>query len=157
MTSTAGSPVVVVHGPPGTGKTTTISSAAEIWSKKINKPVWIVGYSNVAVKNIAEKLLERDVDFKLVVSVEFYVEWHEHIYEKIQEKLIRTDRLPKHQLALSRKIGSSTVILSTLTLLSNPALEQNGMFDIVPVRNLVVDEASQIDIFEYMASSGYFQ
>ncbi|KIK52418.1 hypothetical protein GYMLUDRAFT_64252 [Collybiopsis luxurians FD-317 M1] len=153
MTCTAGSPIVVVHGPPGTGKTTTISSAAEIWSKVYLEPVWIIGHSNVSVKNIAEKLSQRNVDFKLIVSKEFYVEWHEHIYEKIQENLIRTDRLPRDRVGLSRMIGSSTVILSTLALLSNPGLERNGMFDIVPVQNLVVDEASQIDVFEYMASS----
>ncbi|KIK52414.1 hypothetical protein GYMLUDRAFT_77826 [Collybiopsis luxurians FD-317 M1] len=145
MTATTGSPVVVVHGPPGTGKTSTIVAAAETWSKKLLEPVWIIGNSNVTVKNIAEKLLQRNVDFKLIVSVEFYVEWHEHIYKRIQGKLIRTDQLPKDRFALSQEIGSSTVILSTLALLANPNLERKGVFDIVPVQNLVVDEASQIN------------
>ncbi|KAE9397707.1 P-loop containing nucleoside triphosphate hydrolase protein [Gymnopus androsaceus JB14] len=143
-------PVVVVHGPPGTGKTTTISSAAEIWSKVYSEPVWIIGHSNVSVKNIAEKLLKRKVDFKLIVSKEFYVEWHEHIYETIQERLMRTDELPADRLAMSRVVGSSRVILSTLGLLSNPALDKNGTFDIIPVERLIVDEASQINVFEYM-------
>ncbi|KAE9410148.1 hypothetical protein BT96DRAFT_470130 [Gymnopus androsaceus JB14] len=143
-------PVVVVHGPPGTGKTTTISSAAEIWSKVYYDPVWIIGHSNVSVKNIAEKLLKRKVDFKLIVSKEFYVEWHEHIYEKIQERLMRTDELPADRLAMSQVVGSSRVILSTLGLLSNPALDKNGTFDIIPVERLIVDEASQINVFEYM-------
>ncbi|KIK52410.1 hypothetical protein GYMLUDRAFT_180137, partial [Collybiopsis luxurians FD-317 M1] len=137
----------------GTGKTTTITSAAEIWS---NEPVWIIGNSNVTVKNIAEKLLQRNVDFKLIVSAEFYIEWHEHIYESFQGQLIRTGQLPKDRVALSQAIGSSTVILSTLALLSNPNLESKGVFDIVPVRNLVVDEASQIDIFDYMAGPDCF-
>ncbi|KAF5370959.1 hypothetical protein D9757_009876 [Collybiopsis confluens] len=150
MTSTTGSPVVVVHGPPGTGKTTTISSAAEMWLNVYHEPVWIIGHSNVCVKNIAEKLLQRKVDFKLIVSKEFYVEWHEHIYKEIEKYLIRTDRLPKDRVAVSRMIGGSTVILSTLALLSNPALDDNGTFTIVPVENLVVDEASQIDVFDYM-------
>ncbi|KAF5363110.1 hypothetical protein D9757_012038 [Collybiopsis confluens] len=150
MTSTTGSPVVVVHGPPGTGKTTTISSAAEMWLNVYHEPVWIIGHSNVCVKNIAEKLLQRKVDFKLIVSKEFYVEWHEHIYKEIKKHLIRTDRLPKDRVAVSRMIGGSTVILSTLALLSNPALDDNGTFTIVPVENLVVDEASQIDVFDYM-------
>lgn len=61
-------------GPPGTGKTTTISTAIKIWDNA-NRPVWVAAQSNVAVKNIAESLLKRDVDFKLLVSKEFYVEW----------------------------------------------------------------------------------
>jgi len=38
-------------------------------------PVWIVAHSNVAVKNIAETLFKKEVDFKLLVSKEFYEEW----------------------------------------------------------------------------------
>ncbi|KAJ3928828.1 MAG: P-loop containing nucleoside triphosphate hydrolase protein [Lentinula lateritia] len=147
---TSQDPIVVVHGPPGTGKTTTIASAAEIWSKIDSLPVWIVGHSNVSVKNIAEKLLKEKVDFKLIVSKEFYLEWHEHIYEQILKNLIRTDELPDNILGMSRLIGSSKVILSTLGLLSNPTLEQNGLYDVVPFERLVVDEASQINVFEYM-------
>ncbi|KAF5372451.1 hypothetical protein D9757_009904 [Collybiopsis confluens] len=157
MTSTSGSPVVVVHGPPGTGKTTTICSAAKMWLNEYHEPVWIIGHSNVCVKNIAEKLLEQNVDFKLIVSRDFYVEWHEHIYKEIEKHLIRTDSLPKDRLAVSRMIGSSTVILSTLGLLSNPTLDNNGTFTIVPVENLVVDEASQIDVFDYMHVFHHFR
>lgn len=61
-------------GPPGTGKTSTISAAVKMWNDA-NDPVWIVAQSNVAVKNIAESLLQRNVNFKLIVSQEFYVEW----------------------------------------------------------------------------------
>ncbi|KAJ4477546.1 P-loop containing nucleoside triphosphate hydrolase protein [Lentinula aciculospora] len=147
---TSQDPIVIVHGPPGTGKTTTISSAAKIWSKMYCLPVWIIGHSNVSVKNIAENLLKQDVDFKLIVSKEFYVGWHEHIYEKITAKLIRMDQLPDNIVGMSCLIGSSTVILSTLGLLSNPAVERYGLFDIVPFERLVVDEASQINVFEYM-------
>lgn len=75
---------------------------------------------------------------------------HEHIYEKIAARLIRTDELPDNVLGMSRLIGSSTVILSTLGLLSNAALETNGLFRVVSVERLVIDEASQINVFEYM-------
>lgn len=38
--------------------------------------IWIVAQSNVAVKNIAEKLVDCDfLDFKLLVSQEFITEW----------------------------------------------------------------------------------
>ncbi|PBK61103.1 P-loop containing nucleoside triphosphate hydrolase protein [Armillaria solidipes] len=142
-------PLVLVHGPPGTGKTSTISEATKIWARR-NSPTWIVAHSNVAVKNIAEKLAESNVDFKIIVSEEFYVEWHEHIYTKVKDKLLRVDGLPKKQKDLRRTIGRSSIMLSTLSMLSNPTLNRNGMFNLVPPRSLVVDEASQINVFEYM-------
>lgn len=85
-------PIVVIHGdlsslvnviiieltpavgPPGTGKTTTIAAASKIWTL-YSCAVWIVAHSNVAVKNIAETLFKKEVDFRLVVSKEFYEEW----------------------------------------------------------------------------------
>jgi AAA domain len=153
-------------GPPGTGKTTTIAAIARIWDMH-DCPVWIIAHSNVAVKNIATSLYKRKVDFKIIVAKDFYEEWyvfdpliypnadcpfdrHEHLYGAIEEKLIRTDELPTDQAAAERVIGDSCIILSTLSTLSNPALDQNGMFKIVPVERLIVDEASQIRIFEFL-------
>ena len=61
-------------GPPGTGKTTTITAAAAVWTS-YDLPCWIIAQSNVGVKNIAEKLFKEKVPFKLIVSQEFLVEW----------------------------------------------------------------------------------
>jgi regulator of nonsense transcripts 1 len=63
-----------VAGPPGTGKTTTISEAVAIWRRE-HIATWVVAHSNVAVKNIAEKLHKRAVDFRILVSKEFHFEW----------------------------------------------------------------------------------
>jgi regulator of nonsense transcripts 1 len=164
-------------GPPGTGKTTTISAASRIWDL-CRFPVWIVAHSNVAVKNIAETLFKRGVDFKLIVSKEFYVEWyvhsparhsahigaqqhpfldvrHEHLYCEIQGKVRRSDELPTQKVAMERELGGSYIILSTLSMISNPSLHDNGTFDIIPVERLIIDEASQINIFEFMVGD-YF-
>lgn len=65
---------ILTTGPPGTGKTSTISAAVKIWDDA-KYPVWVVAQSNVAVKNLAESFLKKDIDFKLLVSKEFYVEW----------------------------------------------------------------------------------
>ena len=62
-------------GPPGTGKTTTIAAALEYWEDR-DQPAWVVAHSNVGVKNIAETLAKRGIDFKLIVSHEFYFEWY---------------------------------------------------------------------------------
>ena len=165
----------MISGPPGTGKTTTIAAASRIWDL-CDFPVWIVAHSNVAVKNIAETLFKKKVDFKLIVSKEFYVEWyvqpdpfhplrcsittflvtrHEHLYCEIQEKVRRSDELPTEKVAMERELGGSHIILSTLSMISNPSLHDNGTFDIIPVERLVIDEASQINIFEFMVSN-YF-
>ena len=38
--------------------------------------IWIIAQSNVAVKNVAEKLVESDfLDFKLLVSKDFHLDW----------------------------------------------------------------------------------
>ena len=42
------------------------------------------------------------------------------------------------------------VVLCTISTLSNPSLNDKRIFEFVPVSNLVVDEASQIGIFNYM-------
>ncbi|KAJ2974699.1 hypothetical protein NUW54_g11853 [Trametes sanguinea] len=142
-------PLVIVHGPPGTGKTSTIAAALNLWEQE-NSPAWVIAQSNVGVKNIARTLIKRDIDFKLIVSKEFYVEWHEHLYEEIEERLIRSDELFGDIVVAERMIGESMVILCTIAMLSNPAIDNCGIFNIVPVERLVVDEASQINTFEFM-------
>ena len=67
-------PIGAFVGPPGTGKTRTISVALEEWAR-CGEPAWVIAQSNVGVKNIARTLIKHDVDFKLIVSKEFYVEW----------------------------------------------------------------------------------
>ncbi|GAX87527.1 conserved hypothetical protein [Lebetimonas natsushimae] len=53
------SEVFLIHGPPGTGKTTTL---AEVIKKHIGKKILVTADSNVAVDNIMEKL----VDFNII-------------------------------------------------------------------------------------------
>jgi hypothetical protein len=56
---------------------------------------------------------------------------------------------------MERELGGSHIILSTLSMISNPSLHDNGTFDIIPVERLIIDEASQINIFEFIVSD-YF-
>ena len=51
---------------------------------------------------------------------------------------------------MERLILDSNVILCTLSMMLNPKLRSNGTFSIVPPRCLVIDEASQINAFEFM-------
>ncbi|KAH9956267.1 P-loop containing nucleoside triphosphate hydrolase protein, partial [Russula dissimulans] len=136
-------------GPPGTGKTTTIAAAAGIWSSH-GTPCWIIAQSNVGVKNIAETLAKKKVNFKLLVSQEFLFEWHEELYVGLEDKMIRSDELPDSKEAVARAFDDATVVLCTLSMLSNPKLYDCGLFEVVPLKSLVIDEASQIDVFQLM-------
>lgn len=72
--------VVVIHGPPGTGKTTVIAAAVTSVMACLDdssRTLWLVAQSNVAVKNIAEKLASVDYfNFKLLVSKDFHFDWY---------------------------------------------------------------------------------
>ena len=74
------------------------------------------------------------------------------MYEKIQDTVIRSDDLPDAVSEVSKTFRGITVVLCTLSMLSNPKLVSCGLFDILPVKSLVIDEASQIDVFEFMVS-----
>lgn len=67
--------VQLIVGPPGTGKTTTISACVQAF-RAAQEPVWLLAQSNVAVKNIAEKLAKIGFfQFRLLVSQEFHFGW----------------------------------------------------------------------------------
>lgn len=67
--------------------------------------------------------------------------------------MIRTDELPAHAQDIEVMFYDVRIILCTLSTLSNPSLEEKHIFNFVPVVNLVVDEASQIGIFNYMVGT----
>jgi hypothetical protein len=78
---------------------------------------------------------------------------HEELYVKIENMVIRSDELPNTPLEVSRMFGDVTVVLCTLGTLSNPKLNDCGILRVLPVESLVIDEASQIDVFEFMVIS----
>ncbi|KAI9461669.1 P-loop containing nucleoside triphosphate hydrolase protein, partial [Lactarius psammicola] len=136
-------------GPPGTGKTTVIASYVDNAVRNERSGIWLMAHSNVAVKNIAEKLDKLGfIQFKLLVSQGFHHEWHDHLYKKIQKYIIRTDDLPKPG-ALKKVLQGIQVILCTLDTISNPKL-RDGFTEAVPVSSVVIDEASQVEIGQYL-------
>ena len=77
---------------------------------------------------------------------------HEHLCGGIEERLIRADELIADPVEAERRICGSTIILCTVSMLSNPGLDNCGIYRLAPVERLIVDEASQIDSFEFMVS-----
>ncbi|KAJ6609211.1 hypothetical protein B0H10DRAFT_2065061 [Mycena sp. CBHHK59/15] len=139
--------ITVVHGPPGTGKTTVIAAAVtSISATGRGKTVWLLAQSNVAVKNIAEKLASVGFfDFKIVVSKGVFF-WH--LYQKIEPNLITSNQIMDSIVACERQLTGSKVILCTLSMLSSPKI--STVARIVPLETVIVDEASQVEIGNYL-------
>ncbi|KAG8883769.1 Small subunit (SSU) processome component [Tulasnella sp. 331] len=138
----------LVHGPPGTGKTRSISAVVRA-RVEAGKMTYLVAQSNVGVKNIAETLARGEfTNFKLLRR-------HEHIYEPCREQIITSDAYRSTD--FKDTFGSVMVILSTVDMLFHPMLEKKGLFRMIPVQYLVeifqyqVDEASQIYSGSYLA------
>ncbi|TDL25784.1 hypothetical protein BD410DRAFT_813484 [Rickenella mellea] len=136
----------MIQGPPGTGKTTVIAAFVNSILEGSDRTVWLTAQSNVAVKNIAMKLADCNIwSWKLVVSSDFHLGWHEHLYGyNIQSHVIVTSG------KLSSKLFQGCrIILCTISMLSS-RLGKFGLDGTVPLQTLVVDEASQIEIGQYL-------
>ncbi|KAI6042874.1 P-loop containing nucleoside triphosphate hydrolase protein [Pisolithus marmoratus] len=144
--------VVLIQGAPGTGKTTVIAAAVTsiiAFPTDNCRTVWIAAQSNVAVKNIAEKLASVDFyDFALLVSKEFHFDWHEHLYEKLKSRLIRSEMFSRDIVGASEQLLGARVILCTLGMLSNDHIAP--FVHINPVDILIFDEGSQIEVGNYL-------
>lgn len=54
--------LAIIHGPPGTGKTTTLVQAIKMMSKQNNLPILVVAPSNTAVDLLSAKLAQEGLD-----------------------------------------------------------------------------------------------
>lgn len=79
---------------------------------------------------------------------------HEHLYKKIERSIIRTDDL--HRPSALEKVEGAQVILCTLDTISNPKLREFGFTQAVPINRVVIDEASQIEIGQYLPLFEFF-
>jgi hypothetical protein len=69
--------ISLIHGPPGTGKTTVIATYVHFAISQGQRGIWLTAQSNVAVKNIAEKLNDSGFTrWKLLVSKDFHLDWY---------------------------------------------------------------------------------
>ncbi|KAJ3164950.1 hypothetical protein HDU88_004931 [Geranomyces variabilis] len=137
-------PLTLIHGPPGTGKTFAITAAvaASITSTEHHFYV-LTCQTNAATRNLAVTLLKRGVsDFKIVVSDDFFVEWHEDQYKKISNYVILSSNTKTDD--FGDAIGPRTVVLCSVSQLSNANII--SVLKRRRVTHLVIDEASQICI-----------
>ncbi|KAL1739792.1 P-loop containing nucleoside triphosphate hydrolase protein, partial [Schizophyllum fasciatum] len=142
--------VCLVQGPPGTGKTTVIAAAVQgITAASRARTVWLVAQSNVAVKNMAEKLADVGFwEFRILVSKDFHYDWHEHLYQQIEHRVIRSDKFPEERIEAERMVQGARVMLCTLSCLSVARIV--CITDVVPLQTVLVDEASQIEVGDFV-------
>lgn len=142
--------VTVIQGPPGTGKTTVIAAFVQAAVRAGRRGIWLIAQSNIAVKNIAEKLAKIGLqNWKLLVSADFFEFWHEHLYASIRANIIVSDEFVDKG-ALFGHLSGCPVVLCTLSMLSSPILHTSGVFRVVQLQTIVVDEASQIEVGSYI-------
>ncbi|TRM64357.1 P-loop containing nucleoside triphosphate hydrolase protein [Schizophyllum amplum] len=142
--------LALVQGPPGTGKTTVIAAAVQsIVRGDPRRTVWLTAQSNVAVKNMAEKLADVGFwDFTVLVSKDFHYGWHEHLYQQIEHRVIRSDEFPGTPHEAERMVGGARVVLCTLNTLSLGRIQ--ALTHAVPVQTVLVDEAGQIEMGDFL-------
>ncbi|KAJ3177061.1 hypothetical protein HDU85_006428 [Gaertneriomyces sp. JEL0708] len=138
-------PVNLIHGPPGTGKTYAITAAvaASVASTKNHNFYVLTCQTNAATRNLAVTLLKRQVtDFIILVSDNFFVEWHEEQYKVIRDHVVQSSETVGT--GFSNCVGPRTVVLCSLSQLSNPRI--SSVLRQRRVTHIVIDEASQISV-----------
>ena len=75
---------------------------------------------------------------------------HDHLYAKIKNQVICSDNFEEDRRGTREALGGSRVILCTLSMMSSNRVVKSGFSDLVPVETMIVDEASQVEIGDYL-------
>lgn len=100
---------------------------------------------------MASSITLRDLSFRSDLTR------HEHLYHQIEQKVIPSSEFPKGLVDTERRLGGSRVILCTMSMLCNQSMLSAGFTRVVPIRTVIVDEASQIEVGEYLPMLSQFQ
>lgn len=76
------------------------------------------------------------------------------MYGKIERNIIRSEKF-KGPITTERLLGGSNIVLCTLSMFSHPKFDSAGFTRIVPVDTVIVDEASQIELGDYVPLLGH--
>lgn len=97
-----GSPITLIKGPPGTGKTHVINAIVRYITKELNEKVVISSQTHVAIDNVLDKLME---NHDLVVPNRITKRKNKYSIEEIDKTLYRTwaGNFTKHNLLASNQ------------------------------------------------------
>ena len=144
-----GRPITLTNGPPGTGKTTTIAAVAmtlalgESVLKSRHPLVVICTQQNVAALNVLLALLRLGfTSVRLIVSGEYWYEWHEKEYDKnVLPFMYVTGKKAENAPNVEKGEKFAMITLVTFGLLNSPAIVE--VLSKNKVGSVLVDEASQ--------------
>jgi len=114
------SDIFLIHGPPGTGKTTTLS---EVIKKHIGKKILVTADSNVAVDNVMEKLKEFNI-----VRIGHPAKIESHLMKYSLDVKIRRDKRYKEVEKIIKKIDDLKYLQEKRTKKPTPS-RRRGMSD----------------------------
>lgn len=97
-----GSPVSLIKGPPGTGKTHVINAVVQYITKEIGEKVVISSQTHVAIDNVLDKLME---NYDLIIPNRITNRRNKYAGEYIDITLFKTwgKEFPQHNLRASNK------------------------------------------------------
>ena len=75
---------------------------------------------------------------------------HEHLYEVIRRNVIESGDFKWSMYDNERLLMGARVILCTISMLSANRIMECGFTKIVPVETVIIDEASQIEVGDYL-------
>jgi len=114
------SDIFLIHGPPGTGKTTTL---AEVIKKHIGKRILVSADSNVAVDNVMEKLSEYNI-----VRIGHPAKIESHLMKYSLDVKVRRDKRYKEVEKIIKKIDDLKYLQDKRCKKPTPA-RRRGMSD----------------------------
>lgn len=82
-----GSPVTLIKGPPGTGKTHVINAIVQYITKELNQKVIVSSQTHIAIDNVLDKLIE---NYDLVIPNRITNRRNKYSDQEIDETLFRT-------------------------------------------------------------------
>ncbi len=104
-----GSPVTLIKGPPGTGKTHVINAITQYITKELKEKVIISSQTHVAIDNVLDKLMENK---DLIIPNRITNRKNKYSIEEIDKTLYKTwgAQLPKHLEAINNKKLSKKIL-----------------------------------------------
>ena len=125
--------LAIVHGPPGTGKTTTLVAAIQAMALKSSKPILVVAPSNAAVDLLSEKLSAQNLN---VVRIGNPARVSEHLMALTLDHKLTTHSSAKEIKRLKKSAGEYRDMAQKYKRSFGPAEREQRKALYAEVRNL---------------------
>ncbi|MCL2063329.1 MAG: AAA domain-containing protein [Candidatus Cloacimonetes bacterium] len=150
---------LLIQGPPGTGKTSKyLISIIKQHLNKNNSPIVILAFTNRAVEEICNKLLENELSFYLLGTNQTEADYHISNLGKMSTDNSPLTTHPKnveeHLHIIKKKLSEKRIFVSTIANFQN-----EGVFLVKYIQTdlLIIDEASQLLENQLIGNINFFK